>query len=159
MNTEKSQNLLFSLLPSSLKNRFLIWNVSFYCESFKCCLNVTRSKTSPLKVLLKIMTENGVYSTPMKVISETILFVYSLRSALIEIARECHTRWRNYFDGATPLLERSGYIAAFFYPDYSKLTSHWHTSDQPTAWPVPNKKGLNLVPRALFPGSGGCSIE
>ena len=69
------------------------------------------------------MTENGVYSTPMKVISNTILFVYSLRRALIEIARECHTRWRNYFDGATPLLERSAYLAAFFYPDYSKLTS------------------------------------
>ena len=78
------------------------------------------------------MTVNGVYSTPMKVISKTILFVYSLRSALIEIARECHTRWRNYFDGATPLLERSAYLAAFFYPDYSKLTSHWHTSLLPT---------------------------
>ena len=86
------------------------------------------------------MTVNGVYSTPMKVISKTILFVYSLRSALIEIARECHTRWRNYFDGATPLLERSAYLAAFFYPDYSKLTSHWHTSDQPTAWSVLNKR-------------------
>ena len=86
------------------------------------------------------MTVNGVYSTPMKVISKTILFVYSLRSALIEIARECQTRWRNYFDGATPLLERSAYLAAFFYPDYSKLTSHWHTSDQPTAWPVLNKR-------------------
>ena len=67
------------------------------------------------------MTENEVYSTTMKVISNTILFLYSLRSALIEIARECHTRWRNYFDGATPLLERSAYLAAFFYPDNSKL--------------------------------------
>ena len=79
----------------------------------------------------------------MKVISNNILFVYSLRGALIKIVRGYHTRWRNYFDGATPLLERSAYLAAFFHPDYSKLTSHWHTSDQPTAWPVPNKKGLN----------------
>ena len=95
----------------------------------------------------------------MKVISNTILFLYSLRSALIEIARECPTRWRNYFDGATPLLESSAYLAAFFYPDNSKLTTNWHTSDQPTPFPEPNKKGLNLVPRALFPGSGGCSTE
>ena len=82
----------------------------FNCESFKCCLDAICSKTSPLKVVLKIMTENEVYSTPIKVISNTILFLYSLRSALIEIARECHTRWRNYFDGATPLLERSAYL-------------------------------------------------
>ena len=36
-----------------------------------------RSKTSPLKVLLKIMTENGIYSHLMKVVSNTFLFVYS----------------------------------------------------------------------------------
>ena len=39
----------------------------------------------------------------MKVISNTILFVYSLRGALIKIARECHMRWRNYFDGTNPI--------------------------------------------------------
>ena len=58
-----------------------------------------RSKTPLLiKVLLKIMTENGIYSPPMKVISNTFLFVYSLCGALIKIARGYHTRWRNYFD-------------------------------------------------------------
>ena len=57
-----------------------------------------RSKTSLLKVLLKIMTENGIYSPPMKVISNTILFVYSLCGALTKIASGYHTRWRNYFD-------------------------------------------------------------
>ena len=72
------------------------------------------SKTSLLKVLLKIMTENGIYSPPMKVISNTILFVYSLCGALIKIAREYHTRWYNYFDGATPLLEKiRRYLVAF----------------------------------------------
>ena len=40
-------------------------------------VDVRRSKTSLLKVLLKIVTENGIYSPPMKVISNTILFVYS----------------------------------------------------------------------------------
>ena len=43
----------------------------------------------------------------MKVISNTILLVYSLRGALIKIAREYHTQWYNYFDGTTPLLEMS----------------------------------------------------
>ena len=40
------------------------------------------------------MTENGIYSPLMKVISNTILLVYSLRGALIKIARGCHTQWR-----------------------------------------------------------------
>ena len=56
----------------------------------------------------------------MKVISNTILFVYSLRGALVKIARGCHTQWRNYFDGTTLLLERvRRYLA-----DYSKSTSN-----------------------------------
>ena len=55
-----------------------------------------------------------------QVISNTILFVYSLRGALVKIARECHTQWRNYFDGTTLLLERvRRYLA-----DYSKSTSN-----------------------------------
>ena len=37
-------------------------------------VDVRRSKTSLLKVLLKIMTENGIYSRSMKVVSSTILF-------------------------------------------------------------------------------------
>ena len=66
-------------------------------------VGVRRSKGS-LPVLLKIMTENGIYSPPMKVISNTILLVYSSRGAFINIVRGCHTRWHNYFDGTTPLL-------------------------------------------------------
>ena len=60
------------------------------------------------------MTENGIYSPPMKVISNTILFVYSLRGALIKIARVYHTQWYNYFDGTTPLLVKiRRYLVAF----------------------------------------------
>ena len=66
-------------------------------------VDVRRSKTSLIKVLLKIMTENGIYSPPMKVISNTILFAYSLCGALIKIARGYHTRWRNYFDWTNPI--------------------------------------------------------
>ena len=42
----------------------------------------------------------------MKVISNTILFVYSLRGALIKITRVYHKQWYNYFDGTTPLLKK-----------------------------------------------------
>ena len=44
-----------------------------------------KKRGSRLKVLLKITTENGIYSHPMKVISHTILFVYSLRGVLIKL--------------------------------------------------------------------------
>ena len=87
-----------------------------------------RSKTSLLKVLLKIMTENGIYSPPMKVISNTILFAYSLRGALIKIARGYHTRWRNYFDWTNPITGKiRRYPVAFSHPDYSKRIRNWHT--------------------------------
>ena len=66
-------------------------------------VDVRRSKTSLLKVLPKMVTEKRIYSPPMKVISNTILFVYSLRGTLIKIARVCHMRWRNYFDGTNPI--------------------------------------------------------
>ena len=36
------------------------------------------------------MTKNGIYSPPMMVISNTILFAYSLRGTLIKIARLSH---------------------------------------------------------------------
>ena len=85
-----------------------------------------QKRGSRLKVLLKITTENGIYSQPMKVISNTILFVYSLRGALIKIARGCYTWWRNYFDGTTPLTAIS-----------TPWERGWHVH-QPTAWPVPN---------------------
>ena len=65
-------------------------------------VDVRRSKTSLLKALPKMMTKNGTYSPP-KVISNTILFFYSLRGALIKIARVCHMRWGNYFDGTNPI--------------------------------------------------------
>ena len=79
------------------------------------------------------MTENGIYSPPVKVISNTILLVYSqLRGALIKIARGCHTQWRNFFDGTTPLLEMvRRYLVAFSYADYSKRNSNWHTCTNP----------------------------
>ena len=41
----------------------------------------------------------------MKVISNTILFVYSLRCAIIEIVRVWHTRWGNFFHGTNPITE------------------------------------------------------
>ena len=85
-----------------------------------------QKRGSRLKVLLKITTENGIYSHPMKVISNTILFVYSLRGALIKIARGCYTWWRNYFDGTTRLTAIS-----------TPWGRGWHVH-QPTAWPVPN---------------------
>ena len=91
-------------------------------------VDVRRSKTSLLKVLLKIMTENGIYSPPMKVISNTILFVYSLRGALIKIARGYHTRLRNYLDGTNPISGKiRRYPVAFSYPDFSKRLRNWHT--------------------------------
>ena len=91
-------------------------------------VDVRRSKTSLLKVLPKIMTENGIYSPPMKVISNTIFFVYYLRGALIKIARGYHTRWRNYFDGTNPIIGKiRRYPVAFSYPDYSKRIRNWHT--------------------------------
>ena len=67
----------------------------------------------------------------MKVISNTILFVYSLRGALIKIARGCYTWWRNYFDGTTPL---------------TAISTPWGRGwqvHQPTAWPVPNHPGVS----------------
>ena len=74
------------------------------------------------------MTENGIYSPPMKVISNTILFVYSLRGVLIKIARGYHTRLRNYLDGTNPINGKiRRYPVAFSYPDYSKRIRNWHT--------------------------------
>ena len=50
----------------------------------------------------------------MKVIFNTILFVFSLRGALIKIARVYHTKRYNDFDGTTPLLEKvKRYLVAF----------------------------------------------
>ena len=88
-----------------------------------------RSKTPLLfKVLLKIMTENGIYSPPMKVISNTFLFVYSLCGALIKIARGYHTRWRNYFDWTNPITGKiRRYLVPSSYPYYSKRIRNWHT--------------------------------
>ena len=80
-----------------------------------------------------MVTENGIHLPPMKVISNTILFVYSLRGALIKIARGCYTWWRNYFDGTTPL---------------TAISTPWGRGwevHQPTAWPVPNHPGASLL--------------
>ena len=60
------------------------------------------------------MTDNGLYSPPIKVISNTILFVYSLRDPLIKIARGCHTL----------LLEKvRRYLVAFYTPIIANLTA------------------------------------
>ena len=65
-----------------------------------CSKSRLKSAQSPLSVdVRRSKTENRIYSPPREVVSKIILFVYSLRGALIKIARGCHTRWRNYFDG------------------------------------------------------------
>ena len=76
------------------------------------------------------MTANGIYSPPtgllppMKVISNIIFLVYSLRGPVIKIARGCHTQWRNYFDGTTQLLEKvRSYLFAFYTPIIANLTA------------------------------------
>ena len=70
------------------------------------------------------MTDNGIYSPPMKAISNTILFVYSLRGPLIKIALVYHKQWRNYFDGTTLLLEKvRRYLVAFYTPIIANLTA------------------------------------
>ena len=81
-------------------------------------LTCVDQKRRCFKGLPKMMAGNGIYSPPMKIISNTILFVYSLRGALIKIARVCHMRWRNYFDGTNPIssLQRrrsKGFVTLF----------------------------------------------
>jgi len=109
-----------------LKRRFapkFLQNHLLKCTKSPLPADVRSSlKTSLLKALLKIMRDNGLYSPPMKVISNTILFVYSLRGALIKIARGCHMQWRNYFDGTTLLLEKvRRYLVAFYTPVIANL--------------------------------------
>ena len=76
-------------------------------------LTCVDQKRRCFKGLPKMMAGNGIYSPPMKIISNTILFVYSLRGALIKIARVCHMRWRNYFDGTNPISCLQGVRHAF----------------------------------------------
>ena len=67
----------------------------------------------------------------MKVISNSILFVYSLRGALIKIARGYHTQGGNFFDRTTPLLEMvRTHLVAFSYA-YRKRNSNLHTCTNP----------------------------
>ena len=88
---------------------------------FKITAQECKKSTSGWRASLKNVVvscennaENGIYSPLMKVISNTILFVYSLSGALIKIARVYHTQWYNYFDGTTPLLEKvRRYLVAF----------------------------------------------
>ena len=97
------------------------------------------------------MTENGIYSPLMKVISNNILLVYSLRGALIKIARGCHTQWSNFFDGTTPLLEKvRRYLVEFSYTDYSKRNSNWHTCTNPR----PGQYVPNACAKPYHPGVG-----
>ena len=48
----------------------------------------------------------------MKVISNTILFVYCLRSALIEIVRVCRTRLGNFFHGTNPITRKGQKVSS-----------------------------------------------
>ena len=108
---------LFNICLGSTK--FLLLSVFFFKETIypKICsksrlrcaksslpVDARHSKTS-LPVLLKIMTENGTNSPPMKVISNTILFVYSLRGALSKLRPDV-TRDR---------LQNSPYFCVFKY--------------------------------------------
>ena len=111
-----------------LKRRFapkFVQNHRLKCAKSPLPVDVRSSlKTSLFKVLLKIMTDNGIDSPPMKVISNNILFVYSLRGPLIKIARGCHTQWYNYFNGTTLLLEKvRRYLVAFYTPIKANLTA------------------------------------
>ena len=75
-------------------------------------VDVRRSKTSLLKVLPKMVTENGIYSPPMKVISNTILFIFcAAPSSKLPACVTC--------DGAiiskepTPFLASKGFVTRF----------------------------------------------
>ena len=84
-------------------------------------VDVCRSKTSLLEVVLKIMTENGIYSPLMKVISN-IICLFS--------ARVSHAMAQSF--QTSLLLEKvRRYLAAFSYPSYSKLNSNWRTYINP----------------------------
>ena len=134
INLDANKFLLSSVLTlirDDLPQKFVQNHGSAVRKVFFRLTCAAQKRGSRLKVLLKITTENGIYSHPMKVISNTILFVYSLRGALIKIARGCYTWWRNYFDGTTPL---------------TAISTPWGRGwqvHQPTAWPVPNHPGVS----------------
>ena len=124
---------MFLLLKRRFAPKFVQNHGSAVQKVFFRLTCAAQKRGSRLKVLLKITTENGIYSHPMKVISNTILFFYSLRGALIKIACGCYTWWRNYFDGTTPL---------------TAISTPWGRGwevHQPTAWPVPNHPGASLL--------------
>ena len=74
-----------------------------------------------------------VTKLPMKVIFNTIfLSLFFARRPHQNCARVSHAMAQSF--QTTLLLEKvRRYLAAFSYPDYSKLNSNWHK-----AWPVPN---------------------
>ena len=98
-----NQKLAFFFLICLGTTKFVLLSVFTLKETI--CLKICsksrlKSAQSPLSVdVRRSKTENRIYSSPREVVSKIILFVYSLRGALIKIARGCHTRWRNYFDG------------------------------------------------------------
>ena len=108
------------------------------CVKSALPVHVNRSKTKLLKILLKIMTKNGIYSPPMKVISNTILFVYSF-------ARRPRQNWARVSNAIAELfrwtppptpaitgkVQKVSTIVAFSYADYSRLHSNWHTYINP----------------------------
>ena len=98
-----NQKLAFFFLICLGTTKFVLLSVFTLKETI--CLKICsksrlKSAQSSLSVdVRRSKTENRIYSPPREVVSKIILFVYSLRGALIKIARGCHTRWRNYFDG------------------------------------------------------------
>ena len=90
-------------------------------------VDVRRSTTSLLKVVLKVMTENGIYSLPMKVILTSLVCLFFARRPHQNCARVSHAMAQS-FQTTLLLVKRS---AAFSYPDYSKLNSNWNTYTNP----------------------------
>ena len=90
-------------------------------------VDVRRSTTSQLKVVLKVMTENGIYSLPMKVILTSLVCLFFARRPHQNCARVSHAMAQS-FQTTLLLVKRS---AAFSYPDYSKLNSNWNTYTNP----------------------------
>ena len=119
------------------------------CAKTSLPVDVRSWKTSLLKVPLKIMTENwNLFISHEGNFQHYFVCLFFARP-LIKIARGCHTQWRNYFDGTTPLLEKvRRYLIRFSYADYSKLNSNWHTYTNP----LPGKYLRHVCAKPYHPG-------
>ena len=75
---------MFLLLKRRFASKFVQNHGSGVQKVYFRLTCAAQKRGSRFKVLLKIATENGIYSHHMKVISNTILFFYSLRGVLIK---------------------------------------------------------------------------